>query len=71
MIKTINSNDMRRLAALIAGPLKDEGTAPEVAKFTVRTAINEFTAAYRVSYGIVITAEQKDELYSVVMDKLG
>lgn len=70
-MKTISQSEQRRLTALIAAPLKEEGASPEVARPTIITAVREFTQAYKRAYGITITAEQADAIRAEALEKLG
>lgn len=70
-MRTLSQNEQRRLTALIAAPLKEEGAAPEIARPTISSAVREFTNVYRKVYGITITAQQADEIRTEAAEKLG
>ena len=70
-MKTLSNNEISRLAALIAGPLKEDGTTAVVAKPTVENAVKEFCQAFRNSLGVTVDAGQRDEIISKVLAKLG
>lgn len=66
----MNDNDLRRLAALIAKPVKEQGATPANAAYILRPAMTKFDVAFR-AIGIAMTPQEKERVVELVINKLG
>ena len=70
-MKELIAKDQRRIATLIASPLKEEGATGKVAEYAVITATQQMTRLFKQAFGITITPQQQDEIRQEAMEKLG